>query len=180
MAQIVKPISTITIDSWQGTTDGINFGTDLHTYIDEFIASADDNGSYILISAFDPGTYTCEVKFDSLIDPAIHTGHTLRFRTIRGGFSNQTINISLYQGTTLIYSSAITATASYATSTFTLSEAQAANITDYTDLRVRISHAYDLSSSPRVSTVEFEVPDAGGGGGGVVDTTTPGAFVLFL
>lgn len=176
MAQIAVPTSTITTDSWTGNVNGAN----LHLDIDETIASTDGNTSYIFISSFDANTFTSEVKFGALTDPTVHTGHTLRFSTIRQGFVNQTINISLYQGTTLIYSSAITATSTYATSTFTLSEAQAANITDYTDLRVRMSHVYDGASSPRISTVEFEVPDAGGGGGGVIDITTPGAFVLFL
>lgn len=188
MAQTAVPTSTITTNNWYGTSDGFTLDTTLHTYIDETIASANDT-DYIFIPAndanLDPipaGTYVSEVKFGSLTDPTVNTAHNLKVRSRRytGSFGNQTINVSLYQGTTLIYSSAVTATSSYANTTLTLSEAEAANITDYTNLRIRMSHAFDGVGSPTISAVEFEVPDAGGGGGGVVDTTTPGAFVLFL
>lgn len=183
MAQIAVPTSTITTDNWYGNDNG----TSLHTYIAETIASANDT-DYIRIPNFDPGlneipagTYTCEVKFGSLTDPTVNTGHILKIRSKRNGLSNQTINISLYQGTSLIYSSSVTATSSYANSTLTLSEAEAANITNYTDLRIRMSYVFPGGGDgPNVSAVEFEVPDAGGGGGGVVDTTTPTAFMLFL
>lgn len=179
MAQIVVPTSTITTDSWTGNVNS----SDLHLEIGETIAATDGDDTHIYINNLSAATYTCEVKFASLTDPTVHTGHILRLSTIRQGLSNQTINVSLYQGATLIYNSSITATVSYATSTLTLSEAQASNITDYTDLRVRISHDHDGIASPRVSTVEFEVPDAGGGGGGGtslnISIYTSGANIIY-
>jgi len=182
MAQIVKPITTESNgDGWYNNDET----TTLHTYVDEFIATADDDTTFIKVNNgfFEPITFECQLKFDTLTDPSIHTGHIIRVRSKRTILSDQTITVNFYQGnSTLIKSSNITATSSYANSTITLSEAEAANITDYTDVRIGLSYDHDgVTSSPRVTTVEFEVPDASGGGGGaVVSTVTPTAFFIFL
>lgn len=177
MAQIAVPTSTITTNNWSGNVNG----SSLHLDIDEGVSTSDDATSYIYVNTMSFGSYTCEVKFGSLTDPTVHTGHILRCRSIRNNIGTQTLGILLYQGATLIYNTTFNPTLSYATNTFTLSEAQAANITDYTDLRVRIQFSYTGGTSPFVSAVEFEVPDAGGGGGGESgDIITPQAFALFI
>lgn len=190
MAQIAEPTGTISNDAPDYWWAGNNVGGNLNIYqeIDEPISSADDNSTYIQAAYPDPFEFTStfEVIFDTLQDPTVHTGHNLKIRTIRRDFalSNQSLDVSLYQGATLIYNTTVTATSSYVTNTLTLSEAQAANITNYSDLRCRVSYTHTTAeNSPKITSIEFEVPDVGGGGGGgsgVAVITTPGAFVLFL
>lgn len=177
MAQTAVPTSTITTNNWSGNVNGAN----LHLDIDEGVATSDDGTSYIYVNTMTPGSYTCEVKFGSLTDPTVHTGHILRFRAIRNNIGTQTLYVSLYQGGTSIFTSSFNPNMTYGTHELTLSEAQAANITDYTDLRVRIQYNFTGSTGPFVSAVEFEVPDAGGGGGGDSSLIiTPQAFALFI
>lgn len=161
MAQIVAPISTTTVDNWNGNSNGSN----LHLDISETIALTDDATSYISIESTLLGQCTCKVKLGSLNDPIVHTGHILRVRHRKGNaLGNDFFDISLYQDNTLIRTESITTSGTYQTSTITLLEAEAANITNYTDLYVTIGYFSDSNSSPRISTVEFETPgDAGGG-----------------
>lgn len=177
MPQTAVPTSTITTNNWSGNVNGAN----LHLDIDEGVGTSDDATSYIFVNTMTPGSYTSEVKFGSLTDPTINTGHILRCRAIRNNISPQTLGLSLYQGATLIYNTTFNPNMSYGTHEFTLSEAQASAITDYTDLRVRIQFSYTGGTGPFVSAVEFEIPDAGGGGGGGGATIiTPQAFALFI
>ena len=161
MAQIVSPISTTATNNWEGN----DTGTNLHTYIDETIALTDDASTYINIPSTVLGQSTCKVKLGSLNDPIVHTGHILRVRHRKGSsLFNDGFDIALYQNNTLIRTENIETTSTYQTSTITLSEAEAANITDYTNLYVTIGYFSDNNTSPRISTVEFETPgDAGGG-----------------
>jgi hypothetical protein len=81
----------------------------------------------------------------------------LRIRAKRTSTKTTYLTFYLYQGTTLIASSGQkTLTSTWTEYTYTLSEAEVANITDYTALRVRFTMASDVAA---VSWCEFEIPD---------------------
>lgn len=81
-----------------------------------------------------------EVAFSSLIDPQVHTGHTLTYRAwYGGGATSGTQTVTLKQGTTTIASWTDTLTSSPQTFTHTLTSGQASAISDYSQLRVRFA-----------------------------------------
>ena len=156
--QLAAPTSDI-------TTIGVSSGT--FASIDE--ATAND-GDYVVTADNTAATY--EAKFASLTDPNVHTGHIVRFRIAKADTgvppstdgNGVTCVAGLYQGATLITDMYNAPIGAWDTREFTLSEAQAANITDYSDLRVR----FDFSASGgnpsnrrggAVSWLEIQVPD---------------------
>ena len=117
----------------------------------------------------DPSNDIMEVTLESLTDPAVSTGHIVRYRLAKGetgGGQPGTINaiVGLYQATTLIASQTESGLSTgFATFSFTLSAGETDNISDYGDLRVRVDA--DKSAGARtswleVSGIEFETPSA--------------------
>ena len=105
-----------------------------------------------------------ELTLSSVTDPVSSSGHILRVRHFSTPtlVSNQ-ILIELRQGaSTVIASGTFDATTSYVTYTIALSGAEADNITDYTDLRVRGTTQATTNERLVTTWIEFEVPDAGG------------------
>jgi len=99
------------------------------------------------------------VGLGSLTDPGVHTGHTVRIRALVG--TSGTFKFELLQGATVIHDSgALSLTTSFAEYNFTLSAGEAANITDYTALRVRVTAVTTYATKyQQVSWVRLEVPD---------------------
>jgi hypothetical protein len=126
--QIAAPTSDISAGNWVRSSD--NAGTGLYTMLDE--TTYDDN-DYVYVNS----DSTLEVKFASVSDPAVSTGHKVRYRIKGNGAA--TITVSLRQGSgTEIASWAHTAASTTTTSyEQTLSSGQADSITDYADLRLR-------------------------------------------
>jgi len=86
------------------------------------------------------------IGLSGVTDPEVHTGHIVRIRA-KAGVSG-TFKYELMQGVVVIKDSGeITLTTSFAEYNMTLSEAEAANITDYTALRVRVSSHSEESVS---------------------------------
>jgi hypothetical protein len=134
-------------------------GQALYLQIDE---EPYDEGDYIN-SPFGEQNKSCTVGLGSLTDPVIHTGHILRVRAAIGG-TGGTAKHELLQGAVVIHDSGtLTLTSGWAEFSFTLSEAEAANITDYAALRVRLT-AITTPTSPAkgygVAWVRLEIPDA--------------------
>jgi hypothetical protein len=117
----LRPVEDILIGAWTPST-----GTNLYEVLDE---STYDDADYITTTQ----TYPAEVKFGSATDPGVNANHTIYYRAKGTG----TMEARLYQGTTLISTHTPTLTSEYQTFTWAISEAEAANITDYSDLRVR-------------------------------------------
>ena len=99
------------------------------------------------------------VGLGSLTDPTVHTSHVLRIRALVG--TSGTFKFELLQGATVIHDSgALSLTTSFAEYNFTLTEAEAANITDYTALRVRVTAVTTYTGKfQQVSWIRLEVPE---------------------
>jgi len=121
------------------------------------------NETDYIVSPFGGQNKACTVGLGSLTDPTIHTGHILRVRACIGG-AGGTAKHELLQGAVVIHDSGtLTLTSVWAEFLFTLSEAEAANITDYAALRVRLTAITTPTSPARVYAVDWirlEIPDA--------------------
>ena len=82
-----------------------------------------------------PSASTFEVKLGAGVSPGVTTGHIARYRAKGTG----SLTVRLIQGTTVIATNTPSITGAYQTFSFTLSGAEAATITDYTDLRLRFT-----------------------------------------
>lgn len=157
MAQFFRPIQDISVTSITGN----------YTTIDESVASDTD----FLYSANGIST-TYECLLTSLNAPSLKTGHLFRYRISRtnNGVLNtsgtaSSVVTSLYQGTTLIASDTSKTAGAWTSYTFTLSEAQAQTITDYSDLRLRFAITGGGGSTANkrglgISWAELETPNA--------------------
>jgi outer membrane murein-binding lipoprotein Lpp len=126
-------------------------------------------------------TNAFEVKLSAVTDPLSSSGHIIRVRTKDN--IPITLTIELYQGATLIAGGFnTTPQLSLATDVFTLSSAQADLITNYADLRIRVTGG-DTNNTGFAdgSWIEFEVPDASIAHAfteqNSAQTTTSGSFV---
>jgi hypothetical protein len=160
MAQFARPDSVITAGTWTGAA----------TAIDESTPSDAD----FVFSQNNPND-TFEVGLSDVTDPGASTGHVLRVRLCRGDADGTTPSssgtstnyaLALVQGTTVIASVGTTAApTSWTTVTLNLSGAEADAITDYADLRVRVTASGGGGSAANrrdvaVSWIEVETPDA--------------------
>ena len=107
-----------------------------------------------------------QIIFDlsSVSNPGTDSGHVLRFscQATGGKGGDELCDASLYQGNTLIVASTgnVAARGSFATFSVPLSGAQAANITQYGNLNVRLNASgLGGNESVQVSWVELEVPN---------------------
>jgi len=160
--QYAYPTSDISNASWT-----MSAGATLWPLLDEEPYSDAD---YVMAQWTNDGD-AFVVKLGSLTDPNVHTGHILRIRAgvEPQGSEHTHLKYELLQGTTVIGDSGVIELPFWSNPfnaySFTLSEAEAANITDYTDLRVRVT---DVTGAPasytRVSWVRLEVPLSGGSG----------------
>ena len=121
--QFLRPASDISAGAWTPSTGSSLFGT-----INETPA---DDATYNTT----PSASTFEVKLGAGASPGVTTGHIVRYRAKGTG----SLTVSLMQGTTVIATATPSITAAYQTFTFTLTGAEAGNITDYTDLRLRFT-----------------------------------------
>lgn len=156
MAQFARPDSTVSAGGW------VSSGSTLWDVLDEASPSDVDSITTAWASGAQSLT-TTELGLSNVNDPVSSTGHVLRFRLSQAD-SSAVVNyvIALYQGATQIVSFSIPDAGtsggwtSYAQS---LSGAQADAITDYTDLRVRVSgERISGGRQALVSWVELEVP----------------------
>jgi hypothetical protein len=131
--QSAGPSTDITTTGWTATG---GTGT-LASAIDEFPADDAD----LITSPGNPSSSVAECKFPSFTDPSFSTGHRLDYRVRVRNAGSYTVVVGVYQGTTLIASTSHTSglTSSFQDFTLTLSGAEADAITDYTDLRVRVT-----------------------------------------
>lgn len=128
----IRPSSDITVGGWTPSSGGSLYAT-----IDEIPFSDADYNT----SPTDPISNTMEVKFGSGVAPGVYTGHVVRYRLAKTVDASQMdVTVSLYCNTTLIKSwthTDISATATTYTQTLLTTEAD--DISDYTDLRLRIT-----------------------------------------
>ena len=121
--QILRPASDITAGAWTPSAGGSLFGTINETPFNDTTYNTT------------PSASTFEVKLGAATAPGVTTGHIARYRAQGTGG----LTVRLMQGATVIATNAPSITAAYQTFTFTLSGAEAAAITDYSDLRLRFT-----------------------------------------
>ena len=151
--QNIYPTQDISANGWQPFVNGVLSGQPLYDMVNE--ASADDS-DYIQSPADPVGTEVCELKLGPVEDPLIHTGHAIQFRYKKGGVASNRINLTvqLYQGTSTKVTEAVLNDigTGWVTGALNLTTTEAANITDYTDLRVRFIAAVDVDDESSSSS----------------------------
>jgi hypothetical protein len=151
MTQYLRPNADISAGSW--TT------TPLWQKLDE--ATPDDATTQIQ-SAKNPSADTFEVGLTAPGDtPGNRQNHNVLVRMNSGGKAGYTAAITLLQGTTVIQSfSGQAIPAAYGTITCNVTEANAQNITDYSQLRVRVAASGGNNGRAFATWIEVQVPDA--------------------
>ncbi len=157
-AAYARPDSDILVDEYIPKPSS---PTTLWDKLDE--VSPNDSTDFVFtIETPTSGTARFRVGLTNVTDPVVHTGHVIKVRTREfdlGGSPSQVVE--LRQGSTLIKSLNITPVGSWHTTTYTLSEAEAALITDYTALAFWVSAAGVIGPEGDVVYVtwmEFSVP----------------------
>ncbi|MBL0307655.1 MAG: hypothetical protein IPQ25_16995 [Chitinophagaceae bacterium] len=121
--QLQRPVSDVSAGTWTAST-----GSDLYAMLDE---TSVNDADYIVTT----GASTCEVALGSLTDPAVSTGHKVRYRLSAntGG-----ITVRLREGTTTIatwtHNPAPSALTTYEQ---TLTGGEADSITNYAALKLQ-------------------------------------------
>jgi hypothetical protein len=157
LTQFARPDADITDDNWVATGGP----TDLYDCLEEVTAN---DSEYIRTSGTNSDG---EIGLGDVTDPGVGTGHIIHCRMRSSGSGQgETVRCRLYQGTTLIaagggYSNR---SGSFTDDSFSVEEAKADNITDYTDLRFNFeSTGVSGSDTLDVSQAYLEVPDAAEG-----------------
>lgn len=154
MAQFLRPVEDISVGG--GSASEKWSSAPLYEKVDEETYSDAD---YISSSSY--GRRECILGLTSGEEPASRTGHIVRVRAKYVDSDCNWTEVTLYQGSTEIEMKQFTLSSSFQTFSFEVSEANAGNITDYTDLRIGI---LDDEYQMAVSWVELEIPDAGATG----------------
>jgi hypothetical protein len=131
--QSVGPATDITTTGWTATG-----GTgSLASAIDE---DPFDDGDFIT-SPPNPSSSVVEVKFATVTDPGVSDGHRFDYRVRVLNAGSYSVTAALFQGGTQIATETRTTglTSSFQTFTLTLSGGEADAITDYADLRLRVT-----------------------------------------
>jgi hypothetical protein len=146
--QLVYPTSDISAGSW--TTAPLWSKIDEEPYSDtDYVACA---------SVAAPSAFTVALG-DPADDPVIHTGHVLDFRYRRSGSGGIVMTVELLQGASVIATSGnLSPSTAFIDGQITLTEGEAANITDYTDLRVRGTLVSSAGSAAVISWVRLTIP----------------------
>ncbi|MEX0786025.1 MAG: cohesin domain-containing protein, partial [Dehalococcoidia bacterium] len=151
-SQFARPSSDFATGGW-GTTP-------LWDKLDEAIP---DDATTEIQSSNDPIADPFEVGLSAVLDPQSSANHAVRYRATKTGDGTATLDAELYQGAALIASDVQrTLTTAYQDFSFTLSSGEADLITNYSDLRVRItadSTAGTVVTNALVTWIELEVPE---------------------
>lgn len=156
MPQFLRPNQDITTGSWTRVPSSTN---PFYTYLDEVTP---DNTDYVTIAGIN---FPFEVKLSSATDPQVGTGHIIRVRdwVVFASGAAERRTILLLQGSTtistLVSAGTISRTVGNQTA-FTLTEAEANAITNYSDLRLRFTvTTIGSGENYRLGWAEMEVPD---------------------
>ncbi len=156
MAQFARPDSDISDGLWSP----IGGPSDLFDCLNE--SSPNDSTDYI--ESLNGDNTTCEVGLSNITDPAGNIDHVIRFRMQGTGSGGpERCKVELWDGGTLIADTGNeTSRGAWNTKIYTLTDVEADNIGDYTNLRFKIiSSNLGGTEDMWVTWAEFEIPDAG-------------------
>ena len=155
------PTGDILTGLWTEGVPGADGDSYLWNEMDE--TTPDGDTTYVLASG---DNTTCKISISALEDPGIHTGHELHaWGRATGGTGPERLIVALYQGNTLIAESGnlTNRNSIHEERTYLLPEANVANISDYSALRIHLT-SENLGSTETilVTKVEFQIPDVAG------------------
>lgn len=149
IAQLSRPTADISVGGW--TT------TPLYQKLDE--ATPDDSDFVTSPTGTSP---EFEVGLTNVVDPLSNTDHIIKFRAFAsdGGGAKEKANAVLLEGANEIAETGLQNLdrSQFTQFEYTLSSAEADDITDYTNLSIRIETSKSNSEEIQVSWIEFEVP----------------------
>lgn len=161
-SQIARPSWDYSTDSWSPST-----GASVAGVIDEVTPSDSDYAYRDFLFPGFPGE--AKINLTSISDPGVHTGHVMRVRAKLSHPSEMSFTLTLVQdiggGESTIRSWSPTLTDSYATYEVTLSSGEAAAISDYSILGIKLYATKNSGDefttyTAYVSWFELEVPCA--------------------
>lgn len=135
ITEISRPTSDVSIGGW--TTD-----TGATTNLFDAINETSPSDSDYIRSGTSPSADVVELALGSLNDPGVNTNFRVRYRYGKSEAAGEQIDltVALVQGTTVIASWAHTNVSdTLATVTQTLTEGEAAGVTNFADLRLRFT-----------------------------------------
>lgn len=157
MTQYLRPSSTVAAGAWTF------LATSLHGDTDEGVDAADDDLSYAECAT---EASTMELALDAGSVPTPGVAHMLRFRARRRGihYDPGFLIVSLYLGAVLVATVPETGfDQTYLTAEYSLTTAEIAAISDYTDLRVRVVISQPIGVADlRVTALELSIDGDGG------------------
>ena len=152
-----RPSSDITDGSWVNSASN---NTDLFSYIDGASAGSD----YISVQHGMGGSLACEVGLEAVDDPGVNTGHKVTFRASEDSdMTAITLVVKLRQDTTTIDTFTENSFGAAETFEHAISESDAANITDYSALRLQFTSTDGMGGTTTKvyhAFLEFPDPDA--------------------
>jgi hypothetical protein len=145
MAQFARPGSDISTGTWTTSSGG---STALFDELNESVFSDVD---YVQ-SGPSPNTDTLEIALGSITDPAVGTGHTVRYRIGKTGTDSVDLTVSLRQGasTEIVSWTHINVATGPTTVTQTLTAPQADAISNYGTLRLRFVASSSTALPPGI------------------------------
>lgn len=155
MVQTLVPVGDESTGSWVASSGGNHFAD-----IDETVASADDDTTYIKSTT---DADICEFDLTNGYDPLTHTGYEVNYRVRRRLGSTLDLDFKLLSGAAIIDSwSEDGIGTSYADFTRSISAAKAATIDNFDDLQLQITRPGPTASGhgeARITAVELELPE---------------------
>ena len=175
MTQFARPDADVSDGDWLNQDDS---NSNLYASIDEASHSDSD-----YIKAEDPGygiptDMPVTIGLSDINEPDGNADHKIKYRATENSGSNAVqLTVQLLEGSTSrksVTNSSIGG--SFAEYTINLSEAEANNISDYTNLKLKFtaSDTQGGGAVTKISSAEFQAPDA------AASTTTSPAFLMFV
>ena len=158
MAQFGRPDGDILLGSWSP------YPSSPTTLFDKIDEETPNNDTDYIVSSIDEDE--CEVSLGDVTDPGVGTGHVIRCyaKSPAGGQAGEQMWIALVENGTIRGQSSVATInrTAYGLIEYTLSEAEADAIQNYSNLRLRFHITKTDPDEPiRITQAELEVPDAG-------------------
>ncbi len=147
MAQYARPTSDITDGNWLDELGAATLFAHIIAQVDGSLSSSDDATYIESGSAPSADAFACHLGDPE--DPAVSTGHVMRWRRGKDSAGGSQIDLTVQlrmayvsegtQGTQITSQADTNIPDAFTNNSYTLSGAEADNITDYTDLQLRLS-----------------------------------------